>query len=76
MPWDTGTSSGSIMNPGSPSIRLVPLNKHASVCRDNVGIIELYNKAKKRELIFVFLHRSLESLVVCRTSRLSFLIGR
>lgn len=35
------------MNRGPPSIRLVPLNKHASVRRDSVGIIEPYNKAKK-----------------------------
>lgn len=36
------------MSLGPPSIRLVPLNKHASECRDNVGIIELNNKAKKK----------------------------
>lgn len=48
MRWDTETSCGSIMNLGPPSIRLDPLNKHASVCRDNVGIIEPYNKEKKR----------------------------
>lgn len=68
MPWDTGTSCGSTMSLGQPSIRW-------SWLQCAVIMRVLFSSILKDKHLFG-LCRSLKSWAACRTSRLSSLIGR